>query len=733
MKSILKIFISLFLLGFLFTSCSNGQKIIAKKGIIDLSNEPFSKIGIVDLSGEWEFYWTQLLSPADFTTNKPSSPLYAKIPSSWQSVITNEINTEAQGYATYRLLVKTNPQDSIFMIRINRIDLAYKLWINGDFITAVGKISDNNTGYEPKWSSNSSIFHSKKTEQEIIIQVSNFDFVRGGIVCPIQLSNIEELNASVNKEIGLDFLLLGIMLVIALYHVVLYILRRQVISSLYFAILSFFASALVIISSEFDIVNLFWPGIAWIAQIKLEYIFYFSALIFLVLFISSLFKLEAKKLYIKIVVGYAALMILVVTLSPVSVFMSILSFAEWIFIIIVLYLNYIVYKAIVNQKEGASKSIVGLLFLTLAIINDILVNKYSINGLNLLPFGFLIFMLIQAYIISSKFIEAIKFSEQLTEEMDYLNNNLENIVKDRTSVVELQKEELLVQSESLKVANDEIIKINHILERQGGEMNKKNKALTDSLNYAKRLQTAVLPDPKYLEEVLPEHFILYMPKDIVSGDFYWYGEVDSSWDFDDASSIQVLIAADCTGHGVPGAFMTLLGHNFLNVTVKTQEVTDPEQIIYKLDQQVVETLRQNDPTSIKDGMDISVLSIEQDKNIISFAGAGSPLYYFKNGEFNEIKGANFGIGGVLRKEKVFEPHKLEYEAGDVFYIFSDGYPDQIGGKEGRKFYKKRFKELLEEINGKPMAEQKKLLEENFFKWKGDYKQIDDILVIGLRM
>ncbi len=141
-------------------------------------------------------------------------------------------------------------------------------------------------------------------------------------------------------------------------------------------------------------------------------------------------------------------------------------------------------------------------------------------------------------------------------------------------------------------------------------MNKKNKALTDSLNYAKRLQTAVLPDPKYLEEVLPEHFILFMPKDIVSGDFYWYGEVDSSWDFDDASSIQVLIAADCTGHGVPGAFMTLLGHNFLNVTVKTQEVTDPEQIIYKLDQQVVETLRQNDPNSIKDGMDISVLSIE---------------------------------------------------------------------------------------------------------------------------
>ncbi len=165
-------------------------------------------------------------------------------------------------------------------------------------------------------------------------------------------------------------------------------------------------------------------------------------------------------------VGYAILMITVVTLSPVSFFMNILSFAELIFILIVLYLNYVVYKAIVKQREEANKSIIGILFLTFTIINDILVNKYSINGYNLLPLGFLVFMLIQAYIISSKFIEAIKFSEQLTEEMDYMNNNLENIVRERTSVVEMQKEELLVQSDSLKIANDEIVKINHILERQ---------------------------------------------------------------------------------------------------------------------------------------------------------------------------------------------------------------------------------------------------------------------------
>jgi serine phosphatase RsbU (regulator of sigma subunit) len=179
--------------------------------------------------------------------------------------------------------------------------------------------------------------------------------------------------------------------------------------------------------------------------------------------------------------------------------------------------------------------------------------------------------------------------------------------------------------------------------------------------------------------------------------------------------------------------MTPLGHNFLNVTVNIQEVTDPEQIIYKLDQQVVDTLKQNDPNSIKDGMDIAVLSINQDKSLITFSGAGIPLYYISNGELEEFKGSNFGIGGVMRKEKQFVPYKIEYKPGDQFYIFSDGYADQIGGKEGRKYYKKKFKEFLMEIKDNPMDVQKKMIEDEFIQWKGDYKQIDDILVIGLRM
>lgn len=733
MKQFPKILSIVMLLGLLFLSCNNDKKPIAIEGVLDISNKQINDYKIIDLSGDWEFYWKELLTPQNFREEQNPAPLFVEIPRGWETIVTNDINDDPEGYASYRLTIKTHAEDSIFGIRLKRIDAAYKLWVNGVLVSEIGKVAREKLDYIPKWQIQEKTIRSKSNQIELLLQVCNYDFESGGITRNIQLASNETLKSKAKKESGFDFFLLGVMLIISLYHFVLFLLRKSVKSSLYFSILSIFASALVIVSKDYTLSSIFIPEISWSIQVKLEYIFYFSALAFLVLFISSLFFEDNNKLVIRIILGYSAFMSLFVLFSPVSFFMFIYDVIQFLFVAIALYLAYIVYKAHVNKKDGASQSLIGILLLSTAIIHDVIDNKYALNNPKLLPYGYLGFMLIQAYIISSHFIEAIKHSEQLTEEMDFLNNNLENLVKERTAKVEQQKEELMLQSDSLKVANDEIVKINEILEQQGYEMNKKNKALTDSLNYAKRLQTAVLPDINYIKQVLPEHFIFFRPKDIVSGDFFWYGEVDSSWDFDDASSIQILVAADCTGHGVPGAFMTLLGHNFLNVTVNTQEVTDPEQIIYKIDQQVVETLRQNDPNSIKDGMDISVLSIEQDKNLVSFAGAGNPLYYFRNGEFHEIKGSNFGIGGVLKKEKIFLNHKIEYQSGDVFYIFSDGFADQIGGKDGRKFYKKRFKEFLNEIHTLPMEEQNELIEKQFYEWKGDYKQIDDVLVIGIRM
>jgi len=731
MNTSLKIATFLALCFVFFISCNKPANPVARQGIIDISSQSIKDHGFIKLDGEWEFYWQKLLSPADFdSTGKDGD--FISVPDSWNGQTINGKEASKFGFGTYRLLIKTNPSDSILGLKIKRIDAACKIWINGILVAELGKVGSNAETSSGKWSNIERLFHTKNTTQELIIQVSNFKYNHGGITQPVTIADESYLNAHTKRSIGLDFLFLGIMLIVSIYHLILYILRRVIVSSLYFAILSFSASALLITSKNFGISFLLWPDIGLAVQFKLEYISYFISVVFLILFINSLFHSVANKKIIKGCLVFSLGMVVIISFLPIPAITTIMSVGEWLFILIIGYLLVVTIRALVNSIEGSQKSFLGLLLLFIAVLNDLLINKYLVDSYILLPFGFLAFILFQAYIISSQYTRAIGYSEQLTEEMDYLNNNLENLVKERTAKIEQQKEELEVQSESLKVANDEIIKINHILERQGGEMNKKNRALTDSLNYAKRLQTAVLPDAKELEN-LPEHFMFYVPKDIVSGDFYWYGEVDSSWDFDDANRIQVLIAADCTGHGVPGAFMTLLGHNFLNVTVITQQVIEPNEIIEKLDQQVVETLRQNDPSSIRDGMDIAVLSIDQDKNQISYAGAGIPLLIIKNGEIEEIKGSNFGIGGAQRKKTQFEKHKIEFSKGDMFYIFSDGYADQIGGKEGRKYYKKRFKEFLMEIKDNSMEEQKRLIEQEFFQWKGDYKQIDDILVIGLKM
>jgi serine phosphatase RsbU (regulator of sigma subunit) len=732
MKFVPKILFAIIWISACFISCNKPDKPFVRNGYIDVSSKPLSEHKTINLKGEWEFYRHRLLEPSDFDSGS-HSPAYLLVPRPWNNSLFEGLKMDKYGYGTYRLKIKTNPVDSIFCIQINRIDVAYKFWINGELVNSSGEVGTSRTHYKPKWSNFEKIFKSKLREQELVIQVSNFSYTRGGIAQKISFSDETNFQRNLKKGISADFLLLGIMIIIAIYHVILFLLRRVVVSSFYFAVIAIIAAAILAFSKNFNIVYLFWPEMTWGLHFRLEYVFYFIALAFLVLFISSLFERETRPIVVRSLVGFCSLMTVFVVVSPVSAITPVMSVADWFFILIVVYLLQITIKALVKGSEGSGKSLIGLSLLILAIINDVALNKYFANSYFLLPFGFLGFLLIQAYIISSKFTQAINYSEQLTEEMDYLNNNLENLVKERTAKIEQQKEELEMQSESLKVANDEIVKINHILERQGGEMNKKNKALTDSLNYAKRLQGAVMPDENYLKQVLPEHFIFFQPKDIVSGDFYWYGEVDTSFSFDESNLIQVLIVADCTGHGVPGAFMTLLGHNFLNVTVKTQEVTDPEQIIQKLDQQVVETLRQEDPNSIRDGMDIAVLSINQESKQISFSGAGIPLLHMTNGEILEIKGSNFGIGGVMRKGKEFFKHKIEYEPGDTFYMLSDGYADQIGGKDGRKYYKKRFKEFLLEIKDHSMEEQKKLIETEFHQWKGDYKQIDDILIIGLRM
>ena len=717
----------------LFTSsCKKlSEYILFDDAVVDISDNSIDLYGTYELNGKWEFYPNQLISPDSFKKNKKLKPNYAYVPAFWGSY--SDFEKQTINYATYRLQIIKHKKDTDFGLRVNNINSAYKIWLNGDILCEVGKVADNEEEIILKHIAAASYFTAKRDSLEIVIQVSNFKHSKGGIIKSVELASAKTLVKSEKIRLALDFFLLGLMLIVGAYHLILYILRRDVLSSLFFALLTLSAAVHLTVSGDFKIINLIYPDLSWNLQLKIDYLFYYFIFLFFSLFIVAMFKQEVKKLFIWIIYSFTAIMSLIVVFTQPIIFTKTLFVFELFIVIAIVYLMYVIVKASVHRMEGAGLTLLGAFILVLAIVNDILNEQMLVSSYELVPYALVIFILIESYLISAGFSKAYIYSDELTNELDYVNNNLEKLVKERTLEVETQKEEIILKTNSLLAANDDVKQVNDILEAQTEVLNKKNKALTDSLNYAKRLQDAVLPDENYLKNQLPEHFIYFNPKDIVSGDFYWYGEVESSWDFDEANSLKIFIAADCTGHGVPGAFMTLLGYNFLHLIVNIQEVVDTEQILYKLDQLVIETLRQRESGTMKDGMDIAIIALDEEKQLISFAGAGNPLFYIRDNELFEIKGSSFGIGGVLRKEKVFVPHKIPYQKGDIFYIFSDGYYDQIGGGEGRKFYKKRFKELLLSLHKFPLEEQKERLDNVFNRWRSDKKQIDDVLVIGLKV
>ena len=262
------------------------------------------------------------------------------------------------------------------------------------------------------------------------------------------------------------------------------------------------------------------------------------------------------------------------------------------------------------------------------------------------------------------------------------------------------------------------------LKKSQDEISEYLKLMTYSLDYAEKIQEAVLPSPELLDDVFPKCFILYKPKDIVSGDFYWINRI---------KNFVFIAAADCTGHGVPGAFMSMLGITLLNEVVTKSSLDNPDQILNFLRQKIKGSLNQTGKfIEQKDGMDIAFCMINTENLHLQYAGAYNPLYIFRNNELIEFKGDRQPIG-IHIKETDFTNHQIDLQKGDVIYIFSDGYYDQFGGKDNKKFNVRQFKQLLNNINQKPMKEQHNILSNSFEDWKGDNEQIDDVLVIGMRI
>jgi two-component system, sensor histidine kinase LadS len=386
-----------------------------------------------------------------------------------------------------------------------------------------------------------------------------------------------------------------------------------------------------------------------------------------------------------------------------------LNFVALIANLLVLITAVHVYK---KKYPPARYFLIAFSLLILGILAALLKNFGFLPRVFITEYGIQIGSAIEIIFISfalAERVKTLKMEKEMVQEL-LVDQLMENNKSQKEINIELEKK--------VKLRTQEIVEKNILIEE-------KNRDITDSINYAKRIQQAILPRDAGEEEILENMFIYFRPRDIVSGDFYWFTKRNNKL---------IIAAADCTGHGVPGAFMSMIGSTLLNKVINDMGETNPSEILQLMDANIVDALKQKDELSgNRDGMDMALVAIEKDKNELVFSSASRPLYLVRKGELIEFKSSANSIGGYMYgKEKTFENTRINYELNDMIYLFSDGYVDQFGGANNKKFMSKKLKQMLAEIADLSLVEQKQVIHKTLNEWMGNNKQIDDILIIGIR-
>jgi serine phosphatase RsbU (regulator of sigma subunit) len=717
MKNIkIHIFIVFFFL--INASCSNPQKSgpYIENGFLDLSSWNFEEDGLVNLNGDWEFYWEKLLDSKDFESDNSIKAEYINVPGGWAR---QEGKSYPElGYATYRLNIKVPEKQTDYNFIFMSIFASARMWVNGTLCLEKGEVASNKELSKPEFITEyySPIkYDSDRDTLELIIQVADFSYggPAAGLRRKVVFGPETQINTERIKSGSINALLIGISLLIAIYHIFLFLYRRNEFSYLIFAMLSIVLAIWTIYTSGMSAGSFTFQGYLRFGSIGPSF---FSPLIVLFYYFIYRDEVHKKAVFAFIVIGIV-FGIIHLTASPITTSRILIIYSMNVLIPPAYLLGYSLLKALIRRRQGSVLSFLGVLIVYSSFIHDVLLTNGYISGFGkyISSEGFVALIMMQSLVLAQM------FSLTYRKNID-LKENLETQVEKKTRSINKQKAEL-------ERRNQDLIKRNKKIKSQRKLLSQKNEEVQDSLNYAKKIQSAILPPEQYFQEILNDVFILFKPKDIVSGDFYWIRQV---------RQYVILAAADCTGHGVPGAFMSMLGMSYLNEIVTRREITNANEVLNELRKQIRNSLRQHgQPEESKDGIDMALCVIDEKEKELQYCGANRPLYLIRddNGtpELKEFKSDPMPLGYYQGKFKAFTTKDIKLEFGDVVYLFSDGFVDQKGGEEGKKYLSKNFKSLLMEIYAEPMKDQQMILDAVFSEWKGDNPQVDDVLVIGVRI
>ena len=706
----IKVVISILLL-YLLVSCTTSNHPFlpkAKQGVLNLQHWDFSQKLKVDLSGEWAFYFNEYLSLKQLATKSTTQYITIKKQAEgWKNQPWQDTHLGSFGYATYHLTVilpKSKPGS--LALKIPPPKTSYRAFINGQLLGKAGEAGRNQASTTPSYNPLLiSLDNPSSDTLQIVMQVANFHHRKGGMAEAPILGAKMVLESQTNYKIWRDIFLMGTFFMMGINHLFLFFLYRKGVSSLYFALICFITLGRSLVLGEMIITHLL-PVVSWEWMLRIEYLGFFGNILFAALFARALFPQQFSRWVTQLIVVFNTLCLGLVFITPARIHSFIFPFA-YIIIPFILVVLVAVTIAMIRQKaKGGGIYLAGNFVVIFTIINDVLYHTGIIYTTDLIFLGVFAYFFSQSFLIAQRFSSAFYQAEDSSKKLKMLNETLELRVSSRTHELKQQKDTIKEKNQKLEI---------------------QAKRIGDSIKVAQNIQQTILPDEQQLKQYFADYFLMYRPKDMVSGDFYWIHQIQEQL---------IVVAADCTGHGVPGAMMTMIGKMSLDKIVKDQQVTSPKEIIHQLHQEINSTL-------IKDraydyhGMDLAIFALQPHTSTqfcLTFAGAKTNLYYitFPYKDFKSLAGSRKPIGGEAYEHLSFHNQEVILPRGAMVYMGSDGLADQNNHRR-RRFGTKLLYQLLKENAHLSATKQQEILEEALELHLLKSEQRDDILWLGLRL
>jgi serine phosphatase RsbU (regulator of sigma subunit) len=607
---------------------------------------------------------------------------------------------------------------------------ASELYLNGKKINEFGKIGTSEETQERDNAENEIIFFHPDYNREIVIAIrySNYSYEYSYNNQGDKFAGFEFfLDDAANRfaritVISMVTSVFGVGLFVffttlALVHFLLWIFYRARRSNLFYTLFSLLLAYLFLdIFLSFNLRN---PGTADLATLFAIFLIPLFFISMLVLIYSLFYEKFPRQMWAFLGVGLVC--------SLCFVFKS--SFSGYVAFTVILGSSIevlrVIFVAIRKKKKGSGIIGAGFSFFALFFIVGVAIVFFK-GGLTIGENGLgknILFTVLGLTIVSIPLSMSIFLAWDFSSTNKTLKRKLDEVESLSAKTIEQEKEKQKILETQKETLEQQVEERTHDLNEKKKEIEEKNKDITDSINYAQRIQQAILPTDELRLKIFPQSFVLFMPRDIVSGDFFFIEEVEGN---------KIIICADCTGHGVPGALMSMIGSNLLHQVIVERKVISPEKILGNLHKEVKKALKQQTGSESKDGMDIAICVVT--KSVLHYAGAQRPLLVRKGAGLEEIKADKNSIGGSYAEDEInFTLHSLPLPEVSEFYLFSDGFPDQFGGPKGKKFKFRQLHDVLLQNSSMPIQEQKEMLKNRFMDWKGKLEQIDDVCVIGVSL